>query len=542
MLRKLTLALVPTTLLGGAFLVSACGSDDSRCDDGIGCVDPDGGGGTGNTGGQGGSGGGVGGDGGGCDLTKSPSEEACLISDEHGIFVSPLGDDATGDGTQDKPYKSLSKAVTEASANTKLVFACDDGTEYTETTTLTLGATFDGLGLFGGFDCGSWSYSTTTQSKLVGASTALSIESVVGSVRVEDFDISATNAAAAGESSFAALVSSSNGVIFRRVKLTAGDGAKGETGTNGVKGANGAAPNPAAACVTPTPGQAGCAATCTSAPGTQIGGNWASPNACGSKGGQGGTATKGANGSDGNVGTPQQNVTPPNVDNKGAAGSGTGSGANGTNGSDGNEGTVPATAPAAGAFTGTGFSAADGHDGTDGFAAQGGGGGGASAASLGTCVGASGGAGGMGGCGGTKGTAGGGGASVAMLSWQSNVTLDTVELISKKGGDGGKGGDAGEGGSGGSGASGGASGTGMGKGGDGGSGGTGGVGGSGSGGTGGASYALVWSGTTPTKVGTVTLTPGTPGAKGLGGSVSGIGLNKAPDGSDGESEKEFEQP
>ena len=81
----------------------------------------------------------------------------------------------------------------------------------------------------------------------------------------------------------------------------------------------------------------------------------------------------------------------------------------------------------------------------------------------------------------------------------------------------------------------------MGAGGDGGKGGTGGVGGSGSGGTGGASHAVVYSGTAPAKTGTVTLTAAAGGLKGKGGSVAGIGLNPAPDGSDGGSGKELEQ-
>jgi hypothetical protein len=94
-------------------------------------------------------------------MTKNPAEETCLVSDEFGVFVSPLGDDAAGNGTKQNPYKTLAKAVGEASSSSKHVFACDDGTGYTETTTLVLGADFDGLGLFGGFDCASWSYSTT---------------------------------------------------------------------------------------------------------------------------------------------------------------------------------------------------------------------------------------------------------------------------------------------------------------------------------------------------------------------------------------------
>ena len=160
----------------------------------------DGGGAGGVTGGGGtGATGGAGGDGSACDTTKSPSEEACLVSEEFGIFVSPNGDDTSGDGTQDKPYKTLSKAVSEGGAQDKNVYACDDGGGYSETLTLDLSA-LDGHGMYGGFDCTSWGYSTTSKAKLGGASVALSATGRHELV-VEDFEVTAANASAAGESS-----------------------------------------------------------------------------------------------------------------------------------------------------------------------------------------------------------------------------------------------------------------------------------------------------------------------------------------------------
>ncbi len=58
-----------------------------------------------------------------------------------------------------------------AAAANKRVYACDDGSGYSETATLDLTA-LDGSGLFGGFECASWTYSTTARAKLSGASTA----------------------------------------------------------------------------------------------------------------------------------------------------------------------------------------------------------------------------------------------------------------------------------------------------------------------------------------------------------------------------------
>src|SRR5687767_12276669 len=77
---------------------AACGSDDD-CGDTGSCGKFTGGaggkeGGLGGTGGAGGKGGSSADGGGGttaCDKTKSPSEEACLVADEHGVFVAPTG-------------------------------------------------------------------------------------------------------------------------------------------------------------------------------------------------------------------------------------------------------------------------------------------------------------------------------------------------------------------------------------------------------------------------------------------------------------------
>lgn len=373
------------SLIGLGFLVTACGSDDDSCADTLNCGNA--GGGTGSTGGSGatgGSGGGAG-DGSTCDMSKGPSEEACLIDDEFGIFVSPLGDDTSGNGTKQSPYKTLGKAVTEASSASKHVFACDDGSGYTETSTLTLDASFDGLGLFGGFDCASWSYSTTARAKLTGAATAVRIENVPASARVEDFDVSAVDATTAGESSLAMFVSNSEGLTLRRVALTAGKGADGAPGTNGQEGVDGE---------TPTLAQQGKAATCSAAPAEQPGGKWPQPSACSSKGGDGGTGIKNDVGDSGKPGTPLTDVTPPSFDNKGVGSSVVGNnGGPGQPGSNGNAGPTASVTASAGTFSEAGFSPANGAAGSDGFPGQGGGGGGASAASAATCTGASGGAG-----------------------------------------------------------------------------------------------------------------------------------------------------
>src|SRR5450432_2195956 len=58
-----------------------------------------------------------------CDSTKSPSVEACVVSDEYAIFVAPTGKD-TAVGTTSAPVKTIAKALVLAGAS-KIVIACD---------------------------------------------------------------------------------------------------------------------------------------------------------------------------------------------------------------------------------------------------------------------------------------------------------------------------------------------------------------------------------------------------------------------------------
>ncbi|HMI84979.1 MAG TPA: hypothetical protein VK550_12850, partial [Polyangiaceae bacterium] len=73
-----------------------------------------------------------------CDpgTSKSPMESACLISEKYGIFVSPQGSDTTGVGTRAAPYKTLTKALQGAKGNVMRVYACDEGSGYTDALTV----------------------------------------------------------------------------------------------------------------------------------------------------------------------------------------------------------------------------------------------------------------------------------------------------------------------------------------------------------------------------------------------------------------------
>jgi hypothetical protein len=415
------------------------------------------------------------------------------------------------------------------------VYACDEGTGYIDA--LTIDATFDGVNLYGGFECATWTYATTRRARVHPASgMALTVKSLTTGATVENFEFDAADSAM-GASSIGAVVDTALNVVLRGVKVVVGKGGGGANGLDGGKGADGP---------TVTWEQNGFPASCPYSNAWQRGGQWPDTTSrCQSQAGLGGPANQGSLGTPGWSGLPKTDVTPADVDNGGAEGP---VGQDGKAGSPGNAGDRGAPGSAFGTFVAGGYVIGpSGSAGTVGKVGQGGGGGGGSNVTEWPtrCIGASGGAGGMGGCGGEPGTGGASaGASVALISWLSALTLDHCELISAAGGNGGNGGNGGKGGKGQSGGAGGAAyegdaGAPLGKGGNGGPGGNGGNGGSGAGGNGGPSCALVYKGMAPTKLNGTVVMHGAAGLKGTGGWVDNA---KAPDGLTGTVADEFTVP
>lgn len=523
MFRLLKLSCLGALALPMAALASSCSNMSGECENTNTCtgLDPDGG------------------DAGSC---NDPSTQPCAISNARGVFVSAAtGSDTDGaaDGTREKPFRSVGKALATARVQKKNVYVCAGAGDYTEAQTLSLDVEFSGVSLFGGFNCADWTYATTLKAKIVSESpNAFVVEGVTGGLQIADFEVQAADATQLGTSSLAVQVKSSQAVSLRRVKIAAGRGAAGAPGSPGDKGADGVAGDDAnnngkdAYCPT---GLQPVSRT------NQPGGAAVAGSACGSAGGKGGgvNAAPDSAAGDGESGSPRTALAWPDVDNAGTAEATGGSNKQGGEGAPGNPGPGGSAAAELGTWTAGGYVPASGRAGTNGFPGQGGGGGGASKSNA-SCVGASGGAGGMGGCGGGAGQGGGGGgASVALFVWQSGVTIEGCELIARDGGAGARGGDGGQGGGG---AGGGAGGKGAGTaaaGGRGGDGGTGGGGGSGSGGTGGASYALVSHGQEVTQRSSNSLTAGSGGVAGAGGSLIGLGVDPAPSGSTGASGKQL---
>jgi hypothetical protein len=483
-----------------------------------------------------------------CDETKSPTEATCLVSDKYAVFVSKGA--LNGTGSKESPVGTIAAGLAAArTAGLKRVIVCN--ATYPENVAI---ANAQGaVSIYGGFSCpvasnvdagpaGEWTYNAAVHAVVAPLTgSALTVTGATNKVVISDVDLTAADATVPGTSSIGAIVATSTDVTLLRVKVTAGNGAKGTDVTvAGMVGADG--PDPA----NPKAGEPAVSAAkdavCSADATTQVGATWANATACNSRGGAGGTAIAGvaASGGNGTAGQPMVNLVDMSIGTGGPGGPVANSMLGGMDGSGGLPGAPGSAASALGTFSDTGFTSASGSPGADGYTGQGGGGGGASAGASG-CAGASGGVGGMGGCGGLHAAAGtGGGASIALLSWSSGVVLNTVQLVAATGGDGGRGGNGGQGGNGQGGTLGG---VGVGPivaGGGGGRGGNGGDGGAGSGGTGGPSFALASHGTKPTEIGQITATAVAGGKAGKGGAAATNASVAAADGKVGTAQPRFE--
>ena len=323
----------------------------------------------------------------------NPTALACL-DESKALFVSnPNGNDQdAAAGTKKNPFKTINAALAKIDAKRRRIYVCEGA--YFED--LALNASHSSLSIFGGLDC-AWNAAPAIKPVIGASANPLKID---GTAALAIADIAVVAKDAATGSSIAAFVNGGD-TTFKRVKLSAGKGSKGDVGVRadfglptvlaGHDGATGGGEK---------------LVTC--------------PDGTVTKGGKGG-----GSGFDGESGSP-------GVDNKGTVGmcsasTGGGIGALGAS-----------RAPALGAsklgeLTAQGWLPEPGKKGDSGGPGQGGGGG----AGLGGGTGGSGGAGGCGGAGGGGGK--GGGASIALLSFQARVQITDSVLQASTAGAGGAG-------------------------------------------------------------------------------------------------------
>jgi hypothetical protein len=426
----------------------------------------------------------------GCDDKADPKDSAPCVVSSFGVFVDGAGGSDTNDGTKEAPVKTFAGALAKV-GNKPRIYVCE-GT-YAEHVVLKTAAS-----IYGGFACGSWSYSAA-KAKIAPADAgfALHVAGVSAPIVLADLDLVAQPGTKAAPSSVGAFVARSADVTMRRLAIPAG------AGFGGSPGEAAKAAEPGTTASASIDGNAGTSAlgglenvcTCASG-GTTTGG----------RGGDPAGTVNGANGAPAQV--------PPT--------GGTGAGqtratceAGGTPAQRGSDAPTSADkgSPELGTLDDKGWAPGDGEPGTNGLPGQGGGGGGSYTIGAPALFGGGGG-GACGGCGGGGGGGGtGGGSSLAVLVLESGLKLDASILAAT---------DAGSGGTGAAGAAGGpgaARGNGGGGACPGGNGGDGGRGGAGAGGSGGISAGILHKGAAPVVDGATeaTITVGKPGDKGTGG-------------------------
>jgi hypothetical protein len=438
--------------------------------------------------------------------TPSVTGDPCILGEAFGVFVSPIGSDMAGNGSRAQPYATIGHAMDIAATATKRVYACATAGSYTEN--LTVGASRDGVTVYGGIDCtttaGTWTYNAGRAATVSpSAGYALQIAAVTKGVTFEDFAFRAADATTAGGSSIAVLVAGATGTVaFHRVAMVAGAGMPGTAGASGGTSGNpsnwfGGSLNGKDATPTAPGGQGKCACT----DGTM------------GTGGQGGSPTQPPA-----AGLPPYGGGSAGINHRACGGGGSPP----DNGADAPGGTSDAPIMNHGTLAAGGWTPASGAAGSNGKVGQGGGGGGDGPDDLGF-----GGGGACGGCGGVGGKAGGGGgSSIALLSYQSVVTLAACTLTAGNAGAGGTGGN-GEGGQ--SKGIGGVQSVGC----SGGNSGDGSGGNGGQGGAGGLSLGIGYSGTVPTIDPGTTTTVGTFGIGGAGGAAGFSTLGNANPGASG---------
>ena len=237
-----------------------------------------------NTSGTSGSMGGGGEGGGSGTCTGDVSSESACWTNELGVFVSSDAGDDSGAGTKEAPFKTIKKGI-EAAAG-KNVYVCVGTNDYKEAT-ISLKLANDGIRIYGGFECSSWTYATTRSAQVVSESNiALRIDGLKKGAHIENVSFQAADATGTGvdASSYGAFVTGSKGVVFTRVTLTAGNGAKGANGAAGDKGRDG---SPAAGA-----DQNGKPARCAATRPSATGGSWDAAT-CGSRAEMAATAVVG---------------------------------------------------------------------------------------------------------------------------------------------------------------------------------------------------------------------------------------------------------
>ena len=455
------------------------------------------------------------------------------------------GSDDSGDGSEDAPYASISKALDGIGANPKDIYVMSRAASeaYDETAATLVVPT--GTSLYGGFGPGWVRDVSSNRTLFDGHSTALMFEAVEQSAWLTGFEIHTADSATTADSVHGILASGGSATLFIEDNtIQAGDvpaGAAADPGTSyGVYLSQLSSVEVRRNTITAGVGGDGAVAESRGksndgAPGHHTdrmagadGGWGAGAGSAGGNGGDGGTI-EGNAGSNGSVGDGPSGGAYGKGGSRTKAGHAGNPGEHGTDGGDGSDGAQGEGGDSFGAADG-GYVHSHGRNGAAGANGSGGGGGGGGSIQnkfLDWRVGIGGGGGGQGGEAGLGGEGGSaGGASIGL--WLEDVPNAVIEANTITAGTGGDGATGGRGGIGGSGGDGGIGADkvdqyGRGAGGDGGAGGNGGNGAPGGAGGGGPSYGIL------VGIGLAPRIEGNTITSGLGG-IGGGGISGDADG------------
>jgi len=352
-----------------------------------------------------------------------------------GVFVTSTGS-TTPDGTRARPFPSIQQGIDAGKKVGKRVYVCAGS--YSEALVLA-----DSISVIGGLDCSKpeWTIGAPdARSKVIApTSPAITARAISAATKISGFDVVAPNATEPGASSIGLLADKSPALVVASSSITAGDGAKGADGAEGVQ-LNQTAMHDGVPALASVQCNAGNPLTCPLESGKfkRVAGSAGAVSECG-----GTPAQNGEKGGDGGSGglyvvlkiDLSYDFGVYNFQGPQAGGPGTG--AVGAAGIDG------AAAPAAGLVSSMGYVPADGNPGTDGQPGKGGAGGAGGPPSYAAVTvaedtvhrGVGGAGGGAGGCPGLAGQPGkGGGASIAIALVQSAIKIEETSMVAGIGG------------------------------------------------------------------------------------------------------------
>ena len=147
-----------------------------------------------------------------------------------GVFVTSAGS-ATPDGTRARPFPSIQQGIDAAKKVGKRVYVCAGS--YSEALVLA-----DSISVIGGLDCSKPEWTVggpDARTKIVApTSPAITARAITTPTKIAGLDVVAPNATDPGASSIGLFADKSPALIVASSSITAGDGAKGRDGAEGI--------------------------------------------------------------------------------------------------------------------------------------------------------------------------------------------------------------------------------------------------------------------------------------------------------------------